>query len=125
MDNEKAIEKPGNNASFVRMSGSAPNLKSIEKRRCRAKLFKSGNSLAVRIPAGTRLLPGMEMDMVIEDGQFVLLEPVDQPKRKFNIAKVAGSATGLDYIKPEDRIFKERFLLTDQLQDRGAGANEA
>lgn len=96
------------NAAFMRVLGSAPSLKPVEKRHCRAKLFKSGNSLAVRIPAGTQLLPGMEMDMVIEDGQFVSLEPIDQPKRKFNIAKVWGSATDLNLLDPENRWFEER-----------------
>ncbi len=108
MADGNATGKLGDNPQFIRLLGSMPHLKPIEKRRCRAKLFKSGNSLAVRIPAGTRLSPGMEMDMVIEDGQFVSIEPVDQPKRKFNIAKVAGSAKGLKYVEPESRHFETR-----------------
>jgi antitoxin VapB len=93
-----------------RVFGSAPWMKPNDKQRLRAKLFKSGNSLAVRIPAGTLLKPGMEVDMTIEHGMFVSLEPVDAPKRKFNIAKVAGSATNLAYIADEDRLFEERAL---------------
>lgn len=100
--------KLGDNAAFMRVVGSIPHLKPIEKRRCRTKLFKSGNSLAVRIPAGTLLVPGMEMDMVIEDGQFVSLEPINQPKRKFNIEKVWGSATDLNLLDPDARWFEER-----------------
>ena len=103
-------KKLGDNPAFMRLLGSVPHLKPIEKRHCKAKLFKSGNSLAVRIPAGTRLSPGMEMDMLIEDGQFVSIEPVDQPKRKFNIAKVAGSATSLKLIEDDARLFEERPL---------------
>ena len=110
MTNLTANGKMGDNQAFLRLAGSIPHLKPIEKRHCRAKLFKSGNSLAVRIPAGTRLSPGMEMDMVIEDGQFVSLEPIDQPKRKFNIAKVAGSATSLKLIADDARMFEERVL---------------
>jgi antitoxin VapB len=97
--------------------GSIPWLKVPDKKRYRAKVFKSGNSLAVRIPAGTKLVAGMEMDLVIEDGAFLSLEPVDHPKRKFNIAKVAGSAQDLRFIKDEDRLFDERPLLWDQLAD--------
>jgi antitoxin VapB len=108
MADSKTTGKLGDNPKFMRLLGSMPHLKPIEKRRCRAKLFKSGNSLAVRIPAGTRLSPGMEMDMVIEDGQFVSIEPVDQPKRKFDIAKVAGSARSLKYVEPETRAFEAR-----------------
>ena len=73
----------------------APWLHLPEKKRYRARVFKSGNSLAVRIPAGTELAAGMEMDLVVEDGVFLSLEPVKHPKRKFNIAKVAGSAQNL------------------------------
>lgn len=93
-----------------RLSGSAPWLKTIEKQRHKTKIFKSGNSLAVRIPAGTQLKAGMEMDLLIEDGQFLSYEPADQPRRKFDIAKVAGSATNLRRIAPEDRLFEERPL---------------
>lgn len=94
-----------------RIWGSAPWLKPIDKRRSRTKIFKSGNSLAVRIPAGTNLAAGMEMELTVEHGMFLSFEPVDQPKRKFNIAKVAGSAQALNYIKDEDRLFEERPLL--------------
>ena len=82
-----------------------------ETRRSRAKVFKSGNSLAVRIPAGTKLLAGMEMDLTIEDGARLSLQPVDAPKRKFNIDKVWGSATNLTPIDPDDRWFEERELI--------------
>lgn len=94
----------------MRVFGSAPWLKAIEKQRHRTKVFKSGNSLAVRIPSGTKLFAGMEMDLLVEDGQFLSYEPVEQPKRMFNIAKVAGSATSLKPILPEDRIFEDRPL---------------
>ena len=95
-------------SQLERLAGSMPWLKTSEKARHRTRLFKSGNSLAVRIPAGTKLAAGMEMDMVIEDGQFVSIEPVDTPKRKFNIAKVAGSARNLQYIPDADREFDAR-----------------
>lgn len=93
---------------FSRFVGSAPWLKTVEKQRHKTKIFKSGNSLAVRIPAGTKLTAGMEMELVIEDGQFLSYEPVEQPKRKFNIAKVAGSAKGLKFVEREDRSFEPR-----------------
>lgn len=94
----------------MRVFGSAPWLKGIEKQRHRTKVFKSGNSLAVRIPSGTKLSAGMEMDLLVEDGQFLSYDPVEQPKRMFNIAKVAGSATSLKPIRREDRIFEDRPL---------------
>lgn len=93
-----------------RIFGSSPWVKASEKQRHKTKIFKSGNSLAVRIPAGTDLVAGMEMELVVEHGQFLSYEPVVQPKRKFNIAKVAGSATSLKLIDDDARLFDERSL---------------
>jgi len=115
---EGGKQKIGDNPAFMRLFGSAPWLKVREKKHYRAKVFRSGNSLAVRIPAGTKLEAGMEMDLTIEDGEFLSLEPIERPKRKFNIAKVAGSATNLEYIKDEDRIFEERPLRWGNPADR-------
>jgi antitoxin VapB len=97
-----------------RMLGSAPWLTTSDKQRHKTKIFKSGNSLAVRIPAGTNLAAGMEMELVVENGQFLTYEPVDQPKRKFNVAKVAGSAKGLKFVQREDRSFEPRPSSLDE-----------
>ena len=96
---------------LMRVFGSMPWLKANEKQHLRAKVFKSGNSLAVRIPAGTKLVAGMEMNLTIENGEFMTLEPVTLVKPKFNIAKVAGSARTLKLIRDEDRWFEERPLV--------------
>ena len=95
--------------NIARLSGSMPWLKPIEKRDYRAKVFKSGNSLALRLPAELGLTAGMEMNLRVE-GDTYIVEPVDAPKRLFNIDKVWGSATSLELIKPEDRLFEERDL---------------
>jgi antitoxin VapB len=100
-----------------RIFGSAPWMKTSEKQRHKTKIFKSGNSLAVRIPAGTDLVAGMEMELVVEHGQFLSYEPVDQPKRKFNIAKVAGSAKSLKFVEREDRSFEPRPSSLDEQTD--------
>ena len=99
---------------FSRFAGSAPWFKIVEKQHHKTKIFKSGNSLAVRIPAGTKLAAGMVMELVVEDGQFLSYEPVDLPKRKFNIAKVAGSAKGLGYVERDDRSFEPRPSTIDE-----------
>ena len=110
--------KLGDNPQFMRVLGSMPWLKAREKQEFRTKVFQSGNSIAVRIPAGTRLEAGMEMDLTIEDGQFLSYDPVDAPKRKFDVAKVAGSAKGLKYTPREDRSFEPRPSSEHQ-QDSG------
>ena len=76
-------------------------------REYRAKSFKSGNSVAIRMPAALGVEPEREWTVVEKDGDLVL-RATDKPKRKFNIAKVAGSAKGLRYIEPESRLFEPR-----------------
>jgi antitoxin VapB len=65
------------------------------RKQFRTKVFKSGNSLAVRIPTGTDLKPGMEMDLTVEDGVMLTLKPIDAPKRKIDISGFAGKAPWL------------------------------
>lgn len=79
-----------------------------------AKSFKSGNSVAIRIPATLGIEPDREWSVEEKDGDLIL-RPKDKPKRKFNIDKVWGCAagSGLQFIKPEDRVFEERPLLWD------------
>lgn len=79
-----------------------------------AKSFKSGNSVAIRIPAALRIEADREWSVEERDGDLVL-HPKDKPKRKFNIEKVRGCAigSGLQFIKSEDRVFEERRLLWD------------
>jgi antitoxin VapB len=74
-----------------------------------AKSFKSGNSVAIRMPAALGVEADREWTVVLENGDLVL-RPRDRPKRKFNIDKVWGSATSLKPIDPDDRWFEERPL---------------
>jgi len=83
-----------------------------------AKSFKSGNSVAIRMPAALGVEPDREWAVVEKDGDLVL-RAKDAPKRKFNIAKVAGSATNLKRITPEDRLFMERPLRWGQPTEDG------
>jgi antitoxin VapB len=79
-----------------------------------AKSFKSGNSVAIRMPAALGVEPDKEWTVVQEDGK-IIIEAKDKPKRRFNIDKVRGCAigSGLQFIKSEDRVFEERPLLWD------------
>lgn len=74
-----------------------------------AKSFKSGNSVAIRMPAALGVEPDLEWTVIEEDGNLVIKRK-DRPKRKFNIDKVWGSATNLNPIDPDDRWFEERTL---------------
>lgn len=75
-------------------------------RRYRAKVFKSGNSLALRLPAGLGLEAGMEMDLRVEEEGRWSLAPVDAPRRKIDVSGFAGKAPGIRLAPRED--FEER-----------------
>ena len=106
-------------ARLNRVFGSMPWLKQKDVKTFRARVFKSGNSLALRLPAGLGLTAGMEMELRVEDGVHFSFEPLEPPKRKFNVGKVWGSATGLRLIEPEDRVFAARPLLWDDQPSEG------
>ena len=75
----------------------------------RAKVFKSGNSVALRLPKELGLKEGDEM-ILREDRSKYSFEAVDRSKGKIDISKFVGKGRGLKPIKPEDRIFEEREL---------------
>jgi antitoxin VapB len=83
------------------------------------KTFKSGNSVAVRLPASLGVKAGTSMRVREEQGRYVV-EPVEGGKQKFNIDKVWGCAakSGQQFIKDEDRLFEHRPLLWEDPQWR-------
>lgn len=78
----------------------------------RAKSFKSGNSVAIRMPAALGIEPDREWTIVEHNGEYVIRQ-TEAPRRKFNIEKVWGSATNLKRIKAEDRLFEDRPSAVD------------
>lgn len=70
-----------------------------------AKSFKSGNSVALRMPAALGIEPDREWAVTEEDGEF-RFRAKDPPKRKINVDKFWGKATGLTLL--QDREFEER-----------------
>ena len=76
-------------------------------REFRAKVFKSGNSLALRLPKALGLQEGTEMIVREERGEF-RFEPADKPKAKIDVSGFAGKAPWLKPLPPELREFEER-----------------
>lgn len=78
------------------------------------KVFKSGNAMAVRLPASFKAVAGTTVEVRDVQGTWIV-EPVSNSPRKFNVDKVWGCAKGseMQFIAPEDRIFGERPLLWD------------
>ena len=60
----------------------------------RAKTFKSGNSVALRLPKALGIKEGVEMMVREEQGKYVV-EPVEQPRRKLDVDKFWGKAQGM------------------------------
>ena len=71
----------------------------------RAKVFKSGNSLALRLPKELGLKEGSTMVLREEQGGY-RVEAEDAPKKKLDVSAFWGKAKGLRV--PERRDFDER-----------------
>ena len=79
-----------------------------------ARSFKSGNSVAIRVPAALGIEPNMDWTLEERDGELIL-RAKEAPKRKFDVDKVVGIGRHLNlkFIKDEDRVFAHRPLLWD------------
>ena len=71
----------------------------------RAKVFKSGNSVALRLPKALGVKEGTEM-LVREEHSKFTFEPLDAPRKKLDISGFAGKAPWLKMAPRED--FEER-----------------
>ena len=63
------------------------------------KTFKSGNSVAVRLPKALGIEAGTEMRVREEQGKYVL-EPVEKEPRKIDLSGIVGS---MPWLKPLPR----------------------
>lgn len=89
-------------------SAAAGNSLTSAARPVRVKVFKSGNSLAVRMPKALGLEAGMELELTAKPGGGYVLDPVEPPRRKIDISGFAGKAPGLKPLPPEFKEFEER-----------------
>jgi antitoxin VapB len=70
------------------------------------KTFKSGNSIAVRLPKALGIEAGTEMRVREEQGKYVL-EPVKKQPRKIDLTGIAGSMPWLKPLTREEREFDD------------------
>lgn len=68
----------------------------------RARTFKSGNSVALRLPKALGIQEGVEMTVREEQGRYVV-EPVEPPRKKIDLSGIAGACPGLRVLTPEER----------------------
>ena len=64
------------------------------------RAFKSGNSVAVRLPKSFGIVAGTELTLREDQGRYIV-EPVDTKPRKIDLTGIAGSCPGL---KPLPRL---------------------
>ncbi len=87
-------------------SAMASSLRNEEAKSYRAKVFKSGNSLALRLPAALGLEAGMEMELTVEPGGGYALTRIEPPRAKIDVSGFWGKAPGIKLAPRED--FEER-----------------
>ncbi|KRB79411.1 hypothetical protein ASE00_20100 [Sphingomonas sp. Root710] len=75
----------------------------------RAKIFKSGNSVALRLPKALGLKEGTEVVVREERGEYSF-RPADQSPKLIDLTGIAGSIPGFRPFTPEEREFEEREL---------------
>jgi antitoxin VapB len=75
------------------------------------KSFRSGNSVAIRIPAALGVEPGQEWDVEqLDDGSLRLVRKTVAVPEKIDLSGVYGRGAGLKPLRPEDRVLEEREL---------------
>jgi antitoxin VapB len=78
----------------------------------RAKVFKSGNSVALRLPKALGLNNGDEMVLREEGGKFAF-EPVPIERKTIDLSGIYGSCPDMKLLTDEDRIMEPRDLDWD------------
>ena len=85
-----------------------------------AKSFRSGNSVAIRMPAALGIEPGADW-VVIEQADGLVLRRKEAPRRTIDVSGFAGKAPWLKPIPPELRVFEERpSTIAARLAGQGA-----
>jgi antitoxin VapB len=75
----------------------------------KARTFKSGNSVALRLPKALGVEAGAEMTVREERGRYIV-EPVQKQGDRIDLTGIYGSCPGLKPLSREDRIMEPREL---------------
>lgn len=70
------------------------------------KVFKSGNSVAVRLPKSLGITAGTEMRVREEQGKYVI-EPVEPERRTIDLTGIYGSCLGLNPIVRDEDDYED------------------
>jgi antitoxin VapB len=72
----------------------------------RAKVFKSGNSLALRLPSALGLEAGIEMELTVDPAGGYSLTKIEPPRPKIDVSGFWGKCPGA--VPPLREDFEER-----------------
>lgn len=75
-----------------------------------AKSFKSGNSVAIRMPAGLGIEPDREWIVARDDNGDLIIKPRSPHGKRIDLTGIYGSKPGLKALAPEDRSLAGRDL---------------
>ena len=70
------------------------------------RTFKSGNSVAVRLPKGLGIEAGQEMRVREEQGRYIL-EPVEEKPERIDLSGIYGSVPGLKPIERDEEEYED------------------
>ncbi|WP_294395486.1 AbrB/MazE/SpoVT family DNA-binding domain-containing protein [uncultured Sphingomonas sp.] len=79
----------------------------------RAKVFKSGNSVALRLPKALGVAEGTEMRIVREDQTSFKVEPIAPAKRKIDLTGIWGIMPDARPLTREEREFDDSPRVWD------------
>jgi antitoxin VapB len=72
----------------------------------RTRTFKSGNSVALRLPKALGIEAGREMRVREESGRYIV-EPIENEPKTIDLTGIAGSMPWLKPLTREERAFDE------------------
>ena len=84
----------------------------------KTRTFKSGNSVAVRLPKALGIEAGTEMTVREERGRYII-EPVAKEPRKIDLTDIYGSIPEFKPLTREEREFEESPRDWHLLNKRG------
>ena len=84
----------------------------------RAKSFKSGNSVAIRIPAALGVEPDREWAVTEEDGEL-RIRPKPQTAKRIDVSGFAGKAPGIKLAPREDFEERPSTIAASEAAERG------
>ena len=86
----------------------------------KTRTFKSGNSVALRLPKALGIEPGIEMTVREERGRYIV-EPAEQKPQRIDLTGIYGSGAGLRPLTNEEREIEPSIDVPAQLRRNARG----